>query len=105
VAQAMGGQKLVLDRITALNAATMPREQSTADNEQAASSSMDLEKLQAAFDNVYAAVDEIDAFRLKALDAMSKTIDALTTQVGKAQSYLDRTKAGEAAAGSKTGAA
>jgi uncharacterized protein YaaN involved in tellurite resistance len=105
VAQALGDQKLVLDQITALNSTTstliestsaMLREQSTAINEQAATSAVDLEKLQTAFDNIYATMDEIDAFKLKALDTMSKTVEALTTQVNKAQSYLDRAKSSPA---------
>ena len=107
VAQALGDQKLVLDQITALNNTTsnliestsvMLREQSTAINEQAATSAVDLEKLQAAFDNIYATMDEIDAFKLKALDTMSKTVEALTTQVNKAQSHLDRAKSADGAA-------
>jgi uncharacterized protein YaaN involved in tellurite resistance len=101
VAQALGDQKLVLDQITALNSTTsnliestsaMLREQSAAINEQAAASSVDLAKLQTAFDNIYATIDEIDAFKLKALDTMSQTIGALTTQIDKAQSQLERAK-------------
>jgi uncharacterized protein YaaN involved in tellurite resistance len=105
VAQALGDQKLVLDQITALNSTTsnliestsvMLRDQSGKINEQAASASVDLEKLQAAFDNIYATMDEIDAYKLKALDTMSKTAVALAGQIGKAQSYLDRAKVGTA---------
>ncbi len=101
VAQALGDQKLVLDQITALNAttsnliegtSTLLRQQSAAVNEQAASATIDMQKLQVAFDNVYATMDEIDAFKLKALDNMSKTISDLTTQIGKAQAYLDRAR-------------
>jgi uncharacterized protein YaaN involved in tellurite resistance len=49
-----------------------------------------VEKLQAAFANIYATMDMIDAYKLQALDSMQKTIDALTTEVTKAQSYLQR---------------
>ena len=107
VAQAMADQKLVLDQITALNTTTsnliestsaMLRQQSATINEQAANSTIDLAKLQTAFDNIYATMDEIDGFKLKALDTMTKTVDALTTQVNKAQSYLDRSKAAAGAA-------
>jgi uncharacterized protein YaaN involved in tellurite resistance len=102
VAQALGDQKLVLDQITALNATTsnliegtsaMLRQQSAAINEQAASSTVDLEKLQAAFDNIYATMDEIDAYKLKALDTMSKTSTPSTGQVNKAQLHLERSRA------------
>jgi len=101
VAQALGDQKLVLDQITALNTTTsnliestsaMLRQQSAAINEGAAASTIDLEKLQAAFDNIYATMDEIDAFKLKALDTMSQTVATLTTQIDKAQSQLERAK-------------
>jgi len=101
VAQALSDQKLVLDQITALNSTTsnliestsvLLRQQSTQINEQAASSTIDVQKLQAAFDNIYATMDEIDTFKIKALDNMSKTIDALSTQIGKAQTYLDRAR-------------
>ena len=104
VAQALVDQKLVLDQITALNTTTsnliestsvMLRQQSGAINEQAASATIDIQKLQHAFDNIYATMDEIDSFKLKALDNMSQTVDALTTQIGKAQMYLDRARPGD----------
>jgi len=102
VAQALADQKLVLDQITALNTTTsnliegtsvLLRQQSGAINEQAASSTVDLAKLQAAFDNIYATMDEIDAFKLKALDNMAKTVDALSAGVRKSQAYIDRVRA------------
>jgi uncharacterized protein YaaN involved in tellurite resistance len=104
VAQALGDQKLVLDQITALNETTsaliegtsaMLRSQSAAISEQAASSTVDLEKLQAAFDNIYATMDEIDAYKVKSVDAMSKTAAAITAQIEKADSYLERAKAAD----------
>jgi uncharacterized protein YaaN involved in tellurite resistance len=107
VAQALSDQKLVLDQISALNSTTsnliestsvMLRQQSAAVNEQAASATIDMAKLQAAFDNIYATMDEVDAFRLKALDSMSVTIADLTTQVGKARTYLDRARSRDEAA-------
>jgi uncharacterized protein YaaN involved in tellurite resistance len=106
VAQALGDQKLVLDQITALNETTsnliegtsvMLRQQSAAINEQASQSTVDIEKLQAAFDNVYATIDEIDAYKLQAIETMSKTVESLQTQIGKAQSYLGRAKTSDAA--------
>ena len=106
VAQALGDQKLVLDQITALNETTsnliegtsvMLRQQSAAINEQASESTVDLEKLQAAFDNIYATMDEIDAYKLKAIETMSQTVDSLQTQIGKAQSYLGRAKTSDVA--------
>jgi uncharacterized protein YaaN involved in tellurite resistance len=107
VAQALGDQKLVLDQITALNATTsnliestsvLLRQQSGAINEQASAATIELAKLQAAFENIYATMDEIDAFKLKALDTMTQTVNALTTQIGKAQPYLDRAQSRDEAA-------
>ncbi|QCW51406.1 toxic anion resistance protein [Nocardioides dongxiaopingii] len=99
VAQALGNQKFVLDQITALNTTTsgmiqrtseMLRENSAAIQEQAASSTIGIEQLQAAFANIYATMDSIDEFKLKALDSMSSTIGVLETEVEKSRSYLDR---------------
>ena len=105
VAQALADQKLVLDQITALNTTTenlivgtsqMLRDQSGRVNEQAVSATVGLEKLQAAFANIYATMDEIDTFKLKALDNMATTVTALEGELTKAQTYLDRARrAGE----------
>src|SRR3954468_17044573 len=72
VSQALGRQKLVLDQINALNTVTSNliestseqlRTQGAAINQQAASATVDLAKLQAAFDNVFATMDALDTFR------------------------------------------
>jgi uncharacterized protein YaaN involved in tellurite resistance len=111
VAQALSDQKLVLDQITALNTTTsdliestsvLLRQQSAAINEQAASSTIDLQKLQLAFDNIYATMDEIDAYKLKALDSMNKTVDSLNGQIRKAQSFLERARSREQSDQDKT---
>ncbi len=99
VAQALGNQKLVLDQITALNTTTsdmiqrtseMLKENSALIQEQAASSTIGLEQLQAAFANIYQTMDSIDEFKLRALDTMSATIGTLETEVAKSRDYLDR---------------
>jgi uncharacterized protein YaaN involved in tellurite resistance len=99
VAQALGNQKLVLDQITALNTTTsgmiqrtseMLKDNSAAIQEQAASSTIGIEQLQAAFAHIYATMDSIDEFKLKALDNMSATIGVLENEVTKSRSYLDR---------------
>lgn len=102
VAQALGNQKLVLDQITALNTTTsgmiqrtseMLRDNSAKIQEQAASSSIGVEQLQAAFQNIYATMDSIDEFKVKALDTMSQTIGVLSHEVEKSKEYLARVKA------------
>ena len=104
VAQALADQKLVLDQITALNTTTsnliestsdMLRQQSTSINEQASSSTVELDKLQKAFQNVYATMDEIDTFKVKALDSMQKTVTTLSAEVERSQAYIDRVRANE----------
>ena len=112
VATALGDQKLVLDQITALNTttenlivstSTMLREQSARVNEQAVSSTISLDKLQTAFQNIYSTMDEIDSFKLKALDNMATTITALQGEIDKAQPYLDRARQAGAPSGAPGG--
>jgi uncharacterized protein YaaN involved in tellurite resistance len=105
VAQALGNQKLVLDQITALNQTTsgmiqrtseMLKENSAAIQEQAASSTIGMAELQAAFQNIYATMDSIDEFKVKALDTMAQTIGVLETEVEKSKDYLARVHAQDA---------
>jgi uncharacterized protein YaaN involved in tellurite resistance len=104
VSQALSRQKLVLDQITALNTTTSNLIESTSQqlkvqgaaiNEQAASSTIDVQKLQAAFDNVFQTMDAIDTFRAQAVDSMAATVTALEGQIERAQPYLERTRRGE----------
>jgi uncharacterized protein YaaN involved in tellurite resistance len=106
VAQALTTERLVLDQINAVNRTTsnliestsvMLRQQTEQVHDQAASSSVELAKLQAAFTNIYATMDSIDTFKQRALLSMQTTVDALTTEVDKAQKYLDRTQHAEGA--------
>ena len=99
VAQALGNQKLVLDQITALNTTTsgliqrtseMMRDNSARIQEQAASATIGLPQLQAAFANIYATMDSIDTFKMQALDTMAATIGTLESEVEKSREYLDR---------------
>jgi uncharacterized protein YaaN involved in tellurite resistance len=99
VAQALANQKLVLDQITALNTTTsnliestskMLLDQSVTIQKQAASATVGVQQLQNAFANIYQAMDAIDSFKSASLASMSATIDTLSTEVTKAQSYIDR---------------
>jgi uncharacterized protein YaaN involved in tellurite resistance len=101
VAQALANQKLVLDQITALNTTTgdlieqtsqMLREQSADVSKQAASSTIEVQKLQAAFTNIYATIDAIDTFKEQALTSMQQTVDALESALTKSKAYLDRAR-------------
>ncbi len=99
VAQAMTNQKLVLEQIGALNTTTagmidstgeMLRTQSAAIHEQAASSTIPLETLQRAFQNIYDTMDQIDQFKLTALTNMKQTVETLGTEVEKSRGYIAR---------------
>ncbi|MFC8796768.1 toxic anion resistance protein [Promicromonospora sp. NPDC057138] len=101
VAQALANQKLVLDQIGALNTTTsnmiastskMLADQSATIQEQAASSTVGIEQLQAAFANIYATMDSISDFKSRALDSMSQTIGVLQTETTKANEYVERAR-------------
>jgi uncharacterized protein YaaN involved in tellurite resistance len=74
------------------------KEQSAKVHEQAASATIDLTQLQKAFDNIYTALDEMDSYKVAALDTMKTTVDALTHEVDRAQSHLERIKSRDAGA-------
>jgi uncharacterized protein YaaN involved in tellurite resistance len=105
-ALALGNQRLVLDQIGALNTTTgnviestsqMLRQQTAEIQNQAASATVSVEKLQAAFNNIYATIDAIDTFKLSALDSMKTTIDSLSKEISRAQVYVERARAAELA--------
>ncbi len=106
VAQALANQKLVLNPINALNTTTsnliestseMLKQQSAQVYQQAADSTVQLESLQKAFDNIYSSIDAIDTYKVQALTNMQQTVNALSAEIQKAQSYLDRAHAGQPA--------
>ena len=99
VAQALTNQKLVLEQIGALNTTTagmidatgeMLKTQTGAIHEQAASSTIPLETLQRAFQNIYDTMDQIDRFKLQALDNMKQTVSTLSNEVEKSKGYIAR---------------
>ncbi len=101
VAQALANQKLVLDQIQALNTTTsnliestsrLLKQQTAQVHQQATASSVDLEKLHNAFANIYETLDMISEYKVEALGAMQQTVNALSTEVEKANSYLDRVR-------------
>jgi uncharacterized protein YaaN involved in tellurite resistance len=108
VAQAMTNQKLVLSQITALNTTTANIIESTAEllrtttgeiHKQAASSTVPVETLQRAFQNIYQTMDAIDTFKLEALQNMKSTVRALTDEVDKSKGYIARAEGAAQALG------
>ena len=99
VAQALTNQRLVLEQITQLNTTTANIIESTGKllasntaqiHEQAAAATIPLETLQRAFQNIYDTMDAIDSFKLKALDSMKTTVNALGSEVEKSKGYIAR---------------
>lgn len=101
VSQGLANQRLVLDQITALNRTTgnliettseLLKQQSTEVHTQAASATVSVEQLQRAFANVYAAMDTIAEFKVRALENMKQTVEALEAEIARAQTYLDKVR-------------
>ena len=99
VAQALTNQKLVLEQISTLNVTTANMIESTGTllktqsgeiHKQAASSTIPLETLQRAFQNIYDTMDTIDRFKLEALGTMKQTVDTLGREVEKSRGYIAR---------------
>jgi len=108
VAQALTNQKLVLDQVSALNRTTsdmiagtarMMKQQATDIGQQASSSSVEVDKLKAAFSDIYATMDMMADYKIKALDNMQQTVNALSDEVEKSKTYLDRIREEEAGSG------
>ncbi|ACO45363.1 toxic anion resistance protein [Deinococcus deserti] len=99
VSQALGTQQAVLRQVTALNdttgkmigsTASLLKHQSTEIQRQAGSATVDPQIIQAAFRDVYSALDSISAYRSQALDRFRETMQVLDREVSQAQTYLDR---------------
>jgi uncharacterized protein YaaN involved in tellurite resistance len=105
VAQALTTQKLVSDQVKAVHEVTstmiegtsvLLRDQAATIEQQATSPGVDLAALQRAWDNVFAALDQIDTYKLRALEAMKVTVSQLTDQVERSQSHVERLHENEA---------
>ena len=101
VSQALASQKLVLDQIGALNTTTSNLiestsallKQQTADiHQQAAGSTINLESLQRAFQNVYDTLDAVSRYKLEALGQLQQNVTVLGGMVEGAQKHLDRVR-------------
>jgi len=106
VALALNNQKLVLEQVSALNRTTgsliestsaLLKQQSGQVYQQAADSTIEVDKLKRAFANIYATMDSVAEFKVKALDHMSQTVQALSAEVEKSKTYVDRVRQGEVA--------
>ncbi len=99
VAQALTNQKLVSDQVKAVHDVTSSmiestssilRDQAATVEEQATQPGVDMASLQRAWDNVFAALDQIDSYKLRALEAMKVTVNELTQQVDRSHAHVER---------------
>ena len=93
-AQALAGQRLVLQQVTVLNDTTgamieatskMLGEQGAQIQQQAAESTVDLDRLKAAFVNIYAALDAVDTYKAQAVKSLAASADALQVEISNAE--------------------
>ena len=97
VAQALADQKLVLDKINALNTTTSNliagtserlKQQGVEIQKQASSSMLDVEKLKQSFKDINEAMDEITNFRTNALPKMSESIKEFEELTNKGEKKI-----------------
>ena len=91
-------QQAVLGQVTAINETTgnmisstpsLLRQQSTEIQRQAGSATVNPEVIQAAFRDVYGALDAISTYRTQALDRFKDTIQVLDREVRQAQTWCE----------------
>lgn len=106
VALALANQRLVLERVEALNATTSSlisgtaaqlRGQGQAIQQRAASSMLDMQALEGAFEDVLAAIDEIGRFRREALPKLDDQIGRLNTLTQSGRQAIERLEEGRTA--------
>ncbi|MDR5865173.1 toxic anion resistance protein [Halomonas koreensis] len=108
VALALANQRLVLDRIESLNAATSEtiagtaralRQQGVDIQTRAASANLDMKALEGAFADVMAAVDDLASYRREALPRLGEQIERLETLSHRGQAAIERLDRGGEARG------
>ena len=106
VALALANQRLVLDRVEALNSTTSSliagtakalRTQGVEIQNRASSSMLDMEQLEAAFADVIGAIDEVSRYRREALPKLDAQIDRLETLAAKGEEAIAQLEEGNAA--------
>jgi uncharacterized protein YaaN involved in tellurite resistance len=104
VALALENQKLVLDKLTAVNKTTSDliggtaarlKTQGTEIHKQASSTALDMNTLKQAFADIQAALDDISSFRQKALPQMASAVVELDRLNGTVKQAIDRIEAGK----------
>ncbi len=106
VALALAHQKIVLDKITALNVTTSSliagtaeklKTQGTAIHKQASQAGLDMEALKSAFADINAAMDEISRYRREALPQMAQSILEFDKLATEGEAAIEKMEQGTAA--------
>jgi uncharacterized protein YaaN involved in tellurite resistance len=106
VAVALAHQKIVLDKIEAINRTTSDliagtaqrlRTQGTEIHKQASSTMLDMDSLRSAFEDINAALTEISTYRREALPQMASTILELDKLTAESEEAIDRMERGQTA--------
>jgi len=106
VALALAHQKIVLDKIEAINTTTSAMIAGTAErlkvqgtqiHQQASSTMLDMESLRAAFADIDTALDEISKYRREALPTMAGTILELDALTAESEAAIERMEQGRSA--------
>lgn len=107
IAMALSSQKEVLDRVDSLNTTTghiieggsqTLRNQGVAIQTRAASTMLDVEQLERAFQNALAAINEVSDYRLKLLPELTARLDSLSALASEGSEALERMDRGNQAA-------
>lgn len=105
VALALANQRIVLDRVEALNATTSDliagtartlRDQGVAIQNRAASTVLDMQKLEQAFQDVIQAIDDVSRYRREALPKLDGQIDRLEELAAQGDAAIRRLEQGNA---------
>ena len=103
VAMAMANQRLVLDRIEALNATTSQmiggtakalRQQGVDIQKRASSAMLDMQILEEAFREVMGAIDDLSSYRQEALPRLEEQIERLATLAKQGKTSIDQLQEG-----------
>jgi uncharacterized protein YaaN involved in tellurite resistance len=104
VALALAHQKIVLDKVEAVNRTTSElisgtaerlKTQGAAIHEQAAGTMLDMESLRSAFEDINIALDEISRYRREALPQMANTIVELDRMTEEGEAAIERLERGQ----------
>jgi uncharacterized protein YaaN involved in tellurite resistance len=102
---ALAHQKVVLDKVEAVNRTTSTliagtaerlKTQGTAIHEQAAGTMLDMDSLRSAFEDINIALDEISRYRREALPQMANSILELDQMTADGEAAIGRLEQGQA---------